>query len=622
MKAKRLAKTLGLVDVFCISTGAMISSGIFILPGIAYAQIGPAVFLSYFLGGMCALVGTLATIELATAMPLAGGIYYYTERSLGPLAGTISGILNWAAIALKTAFAIYGLSIMMVQFSGGQIPFLWWACGITAFFLVVNLIGTKEAAWAQIFMVILLLAVMFGYIGGLVPEIEGARFKPFLFEGKNISDIVYVAAFVFVAFGGLLDVASVSEEVKNPRRNLPWGMITAIAMVTLIYTGVLIATIGAVPGPELAKSSTPLADAARHYFGEWGFWALNFGAIMAFVTTANAGIMAAARFPLALSRDKLIPSVFSRVYGKKALPLPALLLTGTAIVVALFLNLEKLVQAASTVIMLSFVLTNLSVIILRESELQNYRPSFRVPWYPLVPLVGMLAFSYLIVQMGLESVQISLAIIAFAVLLYFVFGRKVNLEFALMHLLGRLSRNRVDSHGLESELREIVRSRDGIVKDEFDEEVEAALAEVIKEELTRDEVFEQAARKIAPELGLDAAELVEQLRRREAESGTAITRMVAVPHVTVPGENIFQLMLVKCVKPVAFSENEDPTIRAIVFLFASSDRRNLHLRSLAAIAQTIQSPNFERRWLRARTSAQLRDIFLLGRRRRESGRKP
>jgi len=109
MTRSHLTKTLGLADVFSISAGAMISSGIFILPGLAFAQIGPAVFLAYGLAGLCALVGSLATIELATAMPLAGGIYFYTGRSMGPLAGTVSGLLNWSAIALKSSFAIFGM---------------------------------------------------------------------------------------------------------------------------------------------------------------------------------------------------------------------------------------------------------------------------------------------------------------------------------------------------------------------------------------------------------------------------------------------------------------------------------------------------------------------------------
>jgi len=618
-----LLKTLGFSAVFCISAGAMISSGIFILPGIAYAQIGPAVFLSYLLGGICALVGALSTIELATAMPLAGGIYYYTERSLGPLAGTISGLLNWAAIALKSSFAIYGMSAAVAGFCGWE-QFSWhgidalelFGVGFTLFFLCLNLIGTRSAAWAQIVMVALLLGVMVFYIVGMTPEFTPSRFHPFFLAGKGIRDLVANAAFIFVAFGGLLDVAGISEEVRNPQRNLPLGMIGAIVVVTVLYTLILLVSVGGMDAGALVETRTPLADAAAARFGGWGFALLTFGAMMAFVTTANAGIMAAARFPFALGRDQLIPSCFSRLYGKRNLPLPALLLTGSAIVVSLFLDLESLVQAASTVIMLSFVLTNLSVIILRESGLQNYRPSFRVPAYPWTPLLGMGIFSILIVRMGLESVQISLAIVMAGVLLYFVFGRKVKLEFALLHLVGRISRNRLDSHGLESELREIVRHRDGIVKDDFDETMETAGALIFDEPMTRNELFDEAALRLAPELGMRAYDLAERLRLREEDWSTTLAATVAVPHLMVEGSGVFRLMLVKCTGGVEFDSETAPAVHAVVFLFASPDQRRRHLLALAAIAQTIQSPNFDRRWERARSAPQLNDIFLLGKRRR------
>ena len=114
--------------------------------------------LGYLLAGIAACIGSLATIELATAMPLAGGIYYYTERSLGPLAGTISGLLNWSAIALKSSFAIFGMSELLYQLWG--LPRIPSGIAMTVFFLLVNLIGTNAAAWAQDIMVFILLGTM------------------------------------------------------------------------------------------------------------------------------------------------------------------------------------------------------------------------------------------------------------------------------------------------------------------------------------------------------------------------------------------------------------------------------------------------------------------------------
>lgn len=615
MTKNSLIKSLGLVDVFCISSGAMISSGIFILPGIAFAQIGPAVFLSYLLAGICALVGALATIELATAMPLAGGIYFYTGRSMGPLAGTVSGLLNWSAIALKSSFAIFGMSEVLHQFFNFE-PVL---CGIilTLLFLLVNLIGTREAAIAQIIMVLLLFAAMGAYVVLGFPELKPSRFSPLFIPGKDYSYLFAEAAFVFVSFGGLLDVASVSEEVRNPKRNLPLGMISAIVAVAFIYVQTLIVTVGVLEPGKLAGSLTPLADAARQYYGTPGFAVITFGAMMAFVTTANAGVMAAARFPYAMGRDALIPGFFSNTYGKRKMPLPALLITGAVMVAAQLLPLEQLVSVASTVIMLSFILTNASVIILRESNIQNYRPSFRVPFYPWTPILSMGLFGVLIMELGLGAVQISLGIIILGLILYFIFGRKVNLEYALEHLIRRITRNRMPRHGLERELREIIRARDEIVSDDFDHGVENAPIIVYD----KADNFDALAREIcrtSDHLASQSGILADLLIRREETSSTVLTPYVAIPHLMIDGKNIFELIIVKATHGVQFPGNAAPQVKAIFFLFGTADQRNLHLKSLAAIAQIIQSPTFEKRWEKADTPEKIRDLLLLAKRNRHS----
>jgi len=118
MNRSSLRKELGLLDVFCIASGAMISSGIFILPGIAFSHTGPSVFISYFLAGVVALTGALSIAELSSAMPKSGGDYFFINRSLGPAIGTISGLMSWFALSLKTAFAVIGISeIALVLFN-------------------------------------------------------------------------------------------------------------------------------------------------------------------------------------------------------------------------------------------------------------------------------------------------------------------------------------------------------------------------------------------------------------------------------------------------------------------------------------------------------------------------
>ena len=447
----RLPQTLGLADVFCISVGAMISAGIFLLPGKAFSHVGPAVAVSYVFGGCIATLGILAVLELATAMPRAGGIYYFATRSLGPLAGTMSGLLNWAALALKGAFAIFGTAQIAHAFAPA-VPVPAFGVALTAVFLAVNLLSTAAAARMQQLLVGVLLLVMGAYVALGAGHVEAARFAPFVAEGRGWPDVFYEAGFLFVSFGGLLGVVIVAEEVRNPRRNIP--------------------------------------DAARLHYGRAGFAAMTLGALLAFVTTGNAGLMGAARYPVALARDGYAPAVFARTLGPRAVPVPALLLTGAVVAAVQFLDLETIVKVASTVVMLSYVLTNLAVVILRESGVMNYRPSFRTPLYPALPLGCMMLFGLLIVKQGDASLGIAGGIVAFSILLYMRYGLRARRETALQQLVGRMVRPDFEAAGLEAELREVVRTRDGLVEDAFDRAVAAAPTFLLPGSATLEELFD------------------------------------------------------------------------------------------------------------------------------------
>ncbi|MFZ9011609.1 MAG: APC family permease, partial [Anaerohalosphaeraceae bacterium] len=415
-----LKKQLNLLDVFCIASGAMISSGIFILPGLAFSYAGPAVFISYLLAGVLALIGVLSVIELSTAMPKAGGDYYFVTRSMGPLVGTVSGVMSWFALSLKTAFAVFGIAEVVFLLTGT--PILVTAAIVCAAFAILNIIGVEAAAKLEVYLVIGLLAILgiYCFVGKL--QFEPAHFRPFLPQGTN--SVLSTAGFVFVAYGGLLNVATISEEVKNPKRNIPLGFLLSVLVITVLYTVVLIITVGVMDPQRLSGSLSPIADAAEQLSGKPGYILVTAAAFMAFITTANAGIMSASRYPLALSRDKLLPRIAGFVHKRYHTPVFAVGLTSVFIFCALLLDIELLVKAASTVILTANVLAALAVIIMRHSKVVNYQPSFRVPFYPVLPIIGMLFFIVLIVDMGLASIEISLGLLAASVCMYVFYGRK------------------------------------------------------------------------------------------------------------------------------------------------------------------------------------------------------
>ena len=166
----KLNKELGLLDVFCIATGAMISSGLFILPGIAHAKAGPAVVVSYFLAGLLALTGVLSVAELSTAMPKAAGDYFFITRSMGDAVGTVSGLLSWLALSLKSSFALIGMAAFTMRII--PVPIQVIALGLTLLFLVINILGVKEASRLQVILVVALLSLLLFYVFCGFPKVK------------------------------------------------------------------------------------------------------------------------------------------------------------------------------------------------------------------------------------------------------------------------------------------------------------------------------------------------------------------------------------------------------------------------------------------------------------------
>jgi len=605
-----LRKELRLIDVFSVATGAMISSGLFVLPGLAHGIAGPAVVLSYMIAGLVALAGVLSVAELATAMPRAGGDYFFIARGMGAGAGTVAGLLSWFSLSLKSAFALIGMAAFAGVFTGADMRLV--ASILALIFIGINIVGIKEAGRVQVVLVAGLVVLLAIYIIKGVPNVSLSRLEPF--SPNGVTAIVSTAGFVFISYGGLLKVVSVAEEVKNPGRNIPLGMILSLLVVSVIYTLAVLVTTGVMRGEELNNSLTPISDGAGVFMGNAGRIVMGVAAILAFISTANAGIMSASRYPLGLSRDGLLPHVFARLHGRFRTPFPSIIATGVLIIVFLFLRLEVLVKVASSVVILTYFLSCISVILMREGKVLNYMPIFKAPLYPFVQIIGIIAFGFLLYGMGKVALLATAVFVVAGVLVYIFYGRsRVESESALLHLVERITDKELTTGLLESELREIIRERDEIVKDRFDGMVENAVVLDIPGAMGRDDFFELVAEKMAGRLGISSQELVEFLKKREEESSTAITPMLAIPHIIIEGEKRFCVLLARCRGGIRFSE-EYPSIKAVFVLVGTRDERNFHLKVLSSIAQIVSAPDFEKKWLEARDERALRDVVLLGKR--------
>ncbi|MBN1809401.1 MAG: amino acid permease [Planctomycetes bacterium] len=604
------------MGVFSVAAGAMISSGLFVLPGLAFAKAGPAVILSYALASLLMIPSMLSKAELATAMPKSGGSYFFIERSLGPLPGTFAGFANWVSISLKSAFALVGIGTL------GEVllPHLGLkgtALAACAFFALVNLVSLKGAGRLQILLVLGLLLMIGIYVGKGMGSVEVTRFSPFMPHGSPA--VFAVAGMVFVSFGGLTKVVSVAEEVRNPARNLPLGMFLAFAIVSLLYVAVVFVTVGAVDPHTLAGNLAPIAAGADAALGPVGVLLLETAAFLAFATTANSGILAAARSPMAMSRDGLLPAFLSKTNRRFSTPHTAIIATAVFMgAVVAFLSVEDLVKTASTMMILMFMMVNAATIIMRQSGLQNYRPTFRAPLYPWLQVAAIILYGFLIVEMGRVPLILTGAFALAAGIWYLAYVRpRIERESAFVFLVKNILAKDIGRSGLEDELKHITLERDEVSLDRFDRLVTNAGVIDSGTCMSAKEMFKAVAAKLAPRVAMDKDALYRLFLKREMESSTVVHPGIAIPHVVLQGEGIFDLLLVRCRSGVVFSELHQP-VTTVFVLAGTMDERNYHLRALMTIAHIIEEPGFIDRWLKARGEEELKDMLLLSKRRREA----
>ena len=426
-----LKRDLGLAETTAIAVGAMVGSGIFILPGIAYVYAGSAAVLAFLIAAILVLPAALSAAEMATAMPEDGGPYLFVERGMGPLLGTIAGVGTWIMLSLKSALALVGGVPYLVYVEPSLAELITYlAVGLALFFTVVNLVSAEGSGKLQFGIV----AVLFGALAWLivsgVPEIQPAGTAGAFDPGTE--GLLAATAVVFISYAGVTKVPAVAEEVKNPGRNLPLAMVGALAIVAGLYAAVVYITVGVLDIPAAIEAGQLQSDGegaiialvADEVLGGIGVIAIVIAAIMALASTANAGILAASRFPLAMARDGVFPSSLEEVSDRFGTPANAVALTGLVLMflVAVF-PIQAVASFGSAFQILVFILLNIALVGFREGAVDDYQPAFRAPLYPWLRLFGIIGGSYVLFQLGLVPALGALGIAGLAAVWYFVYAR-------------------------------------------------------------------------------------------------------------------------------------------------------------------------------------------------------
>ncbi len=620
----KLKKALGLFDVYAICTGAMFSSGFFLLPGLAAAQTGPSVALAYLIAGVLMLPAMFSMAELSTAMPRAGGDYYFLDRAMGPLVGTVGGTGTYLALTLKSAFALIGMGAYLSLFVDLNIQVV--AVALTVAFTLLNIFGAKETTGLQRLLVIVLVTVMAVYItGGVVDlfNIESARnvgdsLSPFLTNG--IAGLLGTVGFVFVSYAGLTKIASVAEEVKNPGRNIPLGMMLSIVSTTAIYVVGVIVMLTVIPLDTFQASLTPVADAASATMGwlpgDAGVILVVVSAVAAFASTGNAGIMAASRYPLAMGRDHLLPNFFAFIHPRTGTPVFSILFTAVLMTFAIVvLDESAIAKVASTFQLLIFMLVNLAVIVMRESKIEFYDPIYRTPFYPIMQIAGIAASLFLLSYMGADALALTLVVIALSLLWFYYYAfKRVERYGAIFHWFAQLGENRYE--GLEHELHDILREKGVREEDPFSEVVTRATVVDINHEATLMEVIMEATNHFTHKYPmLDADQMATDFIRSISPNYTIVPQGAVMPNLRLTNVNHTEIVMVRC-KPGVMVNNDNNTltekvkIHAFFFVISPQDNTGQHLRIIAQLINHIETDDFAHAWAIARDEQEMKEIML------------
>jgi APA family basic amino acid/polyamine antiporter len=621
---RRLERRLGLVDVFAISTGAMFSSGFFLLPGIAFSQAGAYLPLAYALSALLIIPAMLSKAELASAMPRAGGTYYYLDRSMGPLVGTVGGLGTWIAMGLKNTFALIGIGAYLTLFL--EMDVLPVALGLALAFTAINVLGAKETARLQRWLVYALLAILSLFlIAGLakvVPAglVETARARFGSAPQADIDGVLATVGLVFVSYAGLTKVSGIAEEVKNPNRNILLGMVLSLLAAGVTYVVGTFVLVLVVPPETLAGDLAPVATGAEIVF-DWlpartGVALIVIAAVAAFASTANAGIMSASRYLLAMGRDRLIGTAFQKV-GRFGTPTLAVLVTGGFVVVALLtLDVVTVAKLASAFQLLMFAFVNLAVIVMRESRIEAYAPAVRSPLYPWLQLLGIFLSLALIIELGRSPPLFTLALVALGVGWFFLYAKqRVVRQGAILHWFERLGRHRFDP--LEAEMWTLLKETGLPKDDQYDALIARASFVDVDDASTLADAVEVAARRFADQVAVDAPTLAACFAQRVTTGLVPISDGLAVAHMRLDDQEEHELLALRVphaftvdVRMVEQIDADEVEVGTIFFLVSPDEDPGEHLRLLAKLATHVEHPEFAARWRAARTEGEQRRLLV------------
>jgi basic amino acid/polyamine antiporter, APA family len=453
---RRLRRSLGAMDLTVLGIGIIIGSGIFVLTGQQAAlNAGPAVAISFVLAAVISALAGLAYAELASTVPVAGSAYTYSYATLGEIFAWIIGwdlILEFGlgAAVVARGWSAYLQSLFGLPTSvfGDHAVVDVGAVFIVGVLAAVAVAGVKQSSrLAGAFVAIKVAVCLFVIVAGLF-FVKAANYHPFVPAAKpagatsaglqqpilqalmghapsqfGLSGILAAASIVFFSYTGFEAISTVAEETRNPQRDLPRGILGALAVCTVLYVAVALVVTGMVHYTRL-DSASPLADAFTAVGAGWAGKLVSLGAVAGISSVVLVDLLTQTRLGFAMSRDGLLPRGISKTHPRFGTPHRLTLISaGFVAVLAAFFPLKTLSEMVSIGTLFAFVLVSIGVVVLRRKRPDLPR-SFRVPWMPMLPVLAVLGCVYLMLNLSVATWLRFVVWLAIGMAVYLGYGRR------------------------------------------------------------------------------------------------------------------------------------------------------------------------------------------------------
>lgn len=443
----RLVRSFGVLQLTMISVGATLGTGILVILGESVPLAGPAIWISFAIAGLAALLSAVSYAEMAGLVPAAGSSYSYTYATMGEGMAWICGwclVLEYAvsvaAVAVgagqyvNEALAVFGLelpdAISQPPGDGGVLNAPAIVIVVLAMALLVR--GAKESAGINTAIVLVKVGILVFFCAVAFTAFNAAHFEPLMPMGA--AGVSAAASRVFFSYIGFDAASTAGEEARDPKRDLPRAILLSMLIVTTIYVLVAIAAIGARPWGWFDGTEAALVKILEETTGQpWIALVFAVGAVLAIASIVLTVLYGQTRILLSMARDGMVPKIFGRVSPRTGTPVAGTLIVG--IVVALtagLVPLGALADATSIGTLFAFALVNIAVIYLRRSRPELKR-SFRVPLFPLTPILGAAMCGYLMLNLGADTWVVFGLWMLVGLAVYFGYGRRNSRVAALSH---------------------------------------------------------------------------------------------------------------------------------------------------------------------------------------------